>query len=202
MGSHAFGNLNIHFFGAEAGAHGHQACYYVIRPFGNYLIFGLDRLPIDAKFMKAKGGVYKQLLTRLEQVTAQGKKFFTTFGCSAVLPPDADPEHFDPELRFEVYQTHFSDKDIHYRSFGDGHWIHLRNHAGRGILFPDESLLLDNGRWVVRSRPTPQQIEALQDLKVDVVLPRLFTGASPYQGLSPEIYRNKIEDLRGQSGLP
>jgi hypothetical protein len=197
--AHSFGQLNIHFLGAEIGESGHKGCYFVIRPFGNYLVFGLDRLAINTAFIKNKGGIYKQLLTGLHQVTAQGKQFFTTFGCSAILPPDGDPNHFDTALRFEVYQTHFRDKAIHYYPVGTGHWIHLRNQAERGILFTDEGLLIENGQWILKSQPTTAQLDALRELQVDVVMPRLFTGPTPYQALSSEIYAAKLADLRMQN---
>lgn len=188
--------LNIHFFGAEAHQDGHKACYFVVRPFGNYLIFGLDRLPINPTFIMSKGGVYKQLLTSIEQVTEQGKKFFTTFGCSATLPPHDDHQpYFDPKLRFEIYGEDFSDKDMRYYPIAGGHWIHLY-HADRGILFSDEGLLIDNGKWSLKNKALPGELEQLQRLEVDIVLPRLFKGPSPYQVLGPEMYYQKIESLK------
>ncbi len=198
MTAHAFGQLNIHFLGAEVSESGHKGCYFVIRPFGNYLVFGLERLTINTAFIKNKGGIYKQLLTGLHQVTAQGKQFFTTFGCSALLPPDADPNHFDAALRFEVYQTHFRDKSLGYYPVGTGYWIHLRNQAERSILFTDEGLLIENGQWILNTKPTSDQLERLRDLQVDVVLPRLFTGPTPYHALSSELYAAKLADLRLQ----
>lgn len=187
--------LNIHFFGAEASAHGHKACFFIVRPNGNFLVFGLDHLPINPTFLMSKGGVYKQLLTGLSQVTPQGKKFFTTFGCSAVLPPGAATDHFDPDLRFDVFGTQYNDKDLFYHPVGDGHWIYLY-HADRGILFPDEGLLIDNGKWTLQTKANEAQLDVIQRLEVDLVLPRLFKGPTPYQTLSPELFYRKIEQLK------
>ncbi len=191
-------NLNIHFFGAEASESGHKACYFVVRPFGNYLIFGLDRLPINPTFLMSKGGVYKQLFTRMDQLTPQGKKFFTTFGCSAVLPPNGDPFSYDPQIRFEIFGKDFHDKDLLYMKVGDGYWPYLYKQNDRAVIFPDEGLLIHNGEWKLRTKATLEQLDALQRLEVDVILPRLFIGASPYQAVGPEVYFRKIEELKNQ----
>ena len=190
--------IDVHFFGAEASQLGHKACYFLVRPCGNYLIYGLDRLPISIDFVKSKGGIYKQFFTSLHHVTGQGRQFFTTFGAPAVLPPGSSSENFDPDIKFEVYGEDYVERDLHYYPVGYGHWIYLR-HADRGILFPDETVFIDRGKWKLQTHASEEQLDTLQRLEVELVLPRLFYGESPYQPLSPEMYFRKIDDIREQS---
>lgn len=186
--------LNIHFFGAEASAQGHKACYFLSRPFGNVLIFGLNYLPIDKTFIMSKGGVYKQVLTHPDQITPQGKKFFTTFGCPAVFPAKYQKDIRDSEIRYEFQENGIHEKSYSYLPFGNGHWVFLK-HADRGVLFTDETLLINQGVWQTNERVLDEQLNAIKDLEVDIVLPRFFKGPSPYQAVTQQIFHNKLQSL-------
>lgn len=186
---------------AEASDQGHLATYFVIRPFGNLLVFNHKRLPMNRSYLMSYGGIYKQLLTHLDQLGGEGKKFFTTFGAPAVLPPQKGDSLFDPEIKIEIYGRDFSDKDIRYLPFGSGHFIYLKQ-AGRDILFLDESICLNHGHWEMRTshkefrKPSEEELSTLQRLEVDLIIARSFIGPYFSQSLSPEMYYQKVQDLK------
>ena len=105
--------IGIHQINDQAGAMPRRSCFFVRRPFGNYLIYPrhLDDIPND--FFQHYGGVYKQIDTDFIE-SRQAEIMFERYGASFLSPT----EGFHQKIRREKFPCEFVDTDLEIKPFG------------------------------------------------------------------------------------
>lgn len=101
-----------------------HSCYFVERPFGNYLFFPDFIKEKNDDFYKQKGGVYKQFLESHTHLNDIHGHFFYKFGAQAVI--HSQVELFHEKVAIERAGIDFDEVSIDFESHGSAKWVSFK----------------------------------------------------------------------------
>jgi len=89
----------FHIPHSQGGREKQSSSYFLIRPYGNYLIYGGYTDTTLESFMESRGGVAVQYVASLDSLNASHIRLFVKFGAPAVVAPGKSaPFHKDIRL--------------------------------------------------------------------------------------------------------
>jgi|GEM_PF-2570976 len=137
-------NLGVH----KITKNSNSSAYFVQRSFGNYLIYPDALATIDVDFLKSRGGVYRQLINKVELISLAQAQVFIKFGASAVVPKEEKAKETD-SMPLEVYGESFKDPSIKLNkaSFGACYW--MMKQKDKKVIFLSPELYLDKNEVVL-----------------------------------------------------
>lgn len=113
-----------------------SSAYFVLRSFGNYLVYP-DALPsYNEDLFKSRGGVYRQLLHDLKLISMAQVQLFRVFGASAVVHNDHKGKDTET-MPLEFFGDEFRDPTVKLNkgSWGGIYW--MMKQGGEKIIFAD-----------------------------------------------------------------
>lgn len=161
-------NLGVHLIAQKTGA-----CYYVERPWGNFLIYPLDNED-EFEHFKLKGGVWKQFILDKSDRNEIQSKIFVRFGAALVSPFMLEE---CIEVKIETFGNDFYDKDVILIQQNEFKAL-LLTHKGLNLLFLDNHFRIYKGT-VVAKKLTPEIqcfIDELMKYKPSYVFTKEFKG--------------------------
>ncbi len=137
-------NLGVH----KITKNSNSTAYFVQRSFGNYLIYPDALASIDVDFLKSRGGVYKQFISKVELISLAQVQVFIKFGASAVVGADQKDKETD-SMPIEVYGEGFKDPSIklNIASFGASYW--MMKQKDKKVIFLSPELYFDKDEIVL-----------------------------------------------------
>ncbi len=146
----------------------HHSCYFVERPFGNYLFFPDFMTSKNDDFFISKSGIYKLYLESNTHINDLHGHLFTKFGASAVI--HSQSELFHEKLPIERAGIDFDDVSIQFQSHGSCKWIVFTQKEQKVfIMGNDFNLKSDNRIFQNEEDKTDHWLDIFIEKKVNFI---------------------------------
>lgn len=185
-------NWHIHRFEKSPSIEGiSEACYFITRPFGNYLIFPWNREPHDwnedKSFMESKGGLANQFVFSLSKPNLGQKTISDYFGAPLTYAMESAEflEHIKKftEVRYVVDQVDFYDHNSAFVMLEENFVLFIKQNENSFAFLPSPFI---NDRGTIRLLGT--KTRTIETHEIRTLLPwkseTLIAHVQAYRGQS------------------
>lgn len=161
-------NFGIHSIPTDTGH-----CYFIIRPFGNYLIFADHLKQYDEEIFKQFGGLSKMFFESRSSINKIHKDLFDKFGTSAVS--DFLIEEFHQDLPLHRWNIEHTDPALNWYHHGQRQLITFKQKDQIVTIICSE-IYLDNKKFYLDKKDISESIyEHLEKQNTDLVYASHFS---------------------------
>ena len=159
-------NLGVHR--VEKSANG--SAYFVLRSFGNYLVYPDALTSFNKDLFKSRGGVYRQLIHDLNLVSLSQVQLFKTFGASAVIDSKFKGQDIK-SMPLEFFGDNFIDPTIKLNMGSWGGNYLMMKQGGEKVVFvsPDHFFSHNDQVFYKENAVTERLFEYFESIGVSYV---------------------------------
>ncbi|MFY7928578.1 MAG: hypothetical protein ACOVS5_06875 [Oligoflexus sp.] len=179
-----------------------RLAYYLVRKFGNYLIYLAPSVEQHFEDLKRGGGVARVFLNNWAQVSPGIERIFKVFGATVVLPQpisERTPAAFPWECPMEARGLYSGLEVYGGRAFLPGECWYLLHLDEKKLLFCGDSLFLDDGHWrldrKLRWEERKAILQILEEQDFDYLLPSRARGLISFQRMEEGIQEIEMRHL-------
>ena len=146
------------------------SAYFVLRSFGNYLIYPDALSSFNDELFKSRGGVYRQLIHDLSLVSLSQVQLFKTFGASAVLHSKHKGKDIET-MPLEFFGDNFIDPTVKLNTgiWGGDYWMMKQGAEKVVFLSPDHFFSLNDQIFYKEKDVTEEAFDFFESIGVSYV---------------------------------